>query len=127
MPLTVSSIKSIPSRGGFIAARVRGKKALAKGMVIQAVQNGQPDWRLGLTATKKIGNAVTRNRARRRLRALAQTHLAPMARAGVDYVLIARHDTVNANWGDMTAGLGKAMRYLHRHMDGEVHNRDAST
>jgi len=27
----------------------------------------------------------------------------------------------------MTAGLGKAVRYLHRHMDGEVHNRDAST
>ncbi len=113
----MSAIESIPTRAGFIAARVRGQKALAKGVVIQAVHSGGTGWRLGLTATKKIGKAVTRNRARRRLRALAQAHLAPVARAGVDYVLIARHDTATGNWDDMVAGLGKAIGYLHRALD----------
>jgi ribonuclease P protein component len=117
MPFVVSAIKPIPTRAGFVAARVRGRKALAKGVVIQAVPTEQVDWRLGLTATKKIGNAVTRNRARRRLRALARQYLAPVARSGMDYVLIARHDTATANWQDMVAGLGKAVRYLHRTFD----------
>jgi ribonuclease P protein component len=107
-------MKTIPSRPGFLAARSRGVKALAKGLVIQAVIGGSDDWRIGLTATKKIGNAVTRNRARRRMRTLARDHLSPLAKNGIDYVLIARHDTATANWQDMANGLQKAIRYLHR-------------
>jgi len=107
-------MKTIPSRAGFLSARSKGKKALARGLVIQAVTRGSDEWRIGLTATKKIGNAVTRNRARRRMRALARDHLSPMAKNGIDYVLIARHDTTTANWQDMANGLQKAIRYLHR-------------
>ena len=108
---------TIPTRAGFIAARVKGHKALAKGIVIQAFATGKPEWRLGLTATKKIGNAVARNRARRRLRALARHYLAPVARPGVDYVLIARHDTALVAWDELVAGLPKALRYIHRRLD----------
>ncbi len=127
----MSVIKTIPSRAGFVAARFQGKKALAKGIVIQAISrdavinhnsaihNDLQEWRIGLTATKKIGNAVIRNRARRRLRALAREYLAPMARAGTDYVLIARHDTASANWNEMAHGMQKALRYLHRTLDTE--------
>ena len=107
-------MKTIPSRAGFLAARSKGGKALARGLVIQAVARDSDDWRVGLTATKKIGNAVTRNRARRRMRALARDHLSPLAKNGIDYVLIARHDTATANWQDMANGLQKAIRYLHR-------------
>jgi ribonuclease P protein component len=107
-------MKTIPSRVGFLAARSKGEKALARGLVIQAVTQDSDDWRIGLTATKKIGNAVTRNRARRRMRALARDHLSPLAKNGIDYVLIARHDTATANWQDMSKGLQKAIRYLHR-------------
>ena len=107
-------METIPSRAGFLAARSNGKKAVARGLVIQAVTRDSVDWRVGLTATKKIGNAVTRNRARRRMRALARDHLSPLAKNGIDYVLIARHDTATANWQDMTSGLQKAIRYLHR-------------
>ena len=110
----VSDIKTIPSRAGFIAARSKGEKALAKGLVIQAVARDSDDWRIGLTATKKIGNAVTRNRARRRMRALAREHMSQLAKNGIDYVLIARHDTATANWDVMASGLQKAIRYLHR-------------
>ena len=109
----MSDMKTIPSRAGFLAARSKGEKALARGLVIQAVTHDSDDWRIGLTATKKIGNAVTRNRARRRMRALARDHLSPMAKNGIDYVLIARHDTATANWQDMANGLQKAIRYLH--------------
>ncbi|MGB2509449.1 MAG: ribonuclease P protein component, partial [Candidatus Puniceispirillaceae bacterium] len=56
-------MKTIPSRAGFLAARSKGAKALARGLVIRAVARDSDDWRIGLTATKKIGNAVTRNRA----------------------------------------------------------------
>ncbi len=110
----MSYMKTIPSRAGFLAARSKGAKALARGLVIQAVNRGAGEWRVGLTATKKIGNAVTRNRARRRMRALARDHLSPLAKNGTDYVLIARHDTATANWQNMANGLQKAIRYLHR-------------
>ena len=107
-------MRTIPSRAGFIAARSKGEKALSRGLVIQAIKSDVSQWRIGLTATKKIGNAVTRNRARRRMRALARSYLVPLAQPGIDYVLIARHDTVNVDWQDMANGLQKAIRYLHR-------------
>ena len=110
----MSDMKTIPSRAGFLAARSKGGKALARGLVIQAAARDSDDWRVGLTATKKIGNAVKRNRARRRMRALARNHLSPLAKNGIDYVLIARHDTATASWQDLVNGLQKALRYLHR-------------
>ena len=86
----MTALVSIPSRAGFLAARDSGVKAVAAGFVLQAAPTGRDDWRLGLTASKKTGNAVRRNRARRRLRALARTELAKRARPGIDYVIIAR-------------------------------------
>lgn len=112
----MAGMTSIPSRAGFLRARNDGEKAVSKGMVIQAVYNGQPGSRLGITASKKIGNAVARNLARRRLRALAQTILRPQARAGVDYVLIARFDTGARPWQMLGEDMQKALGYLHRKM-----------
>ena len=103
----------MPARRDFLQARNQGQKALARGLIIQAVRRDSEIWRVGLTASKKIGNAVCRNRARRRMRALVNQHLFTMARPGVDYVLIARHDTVNCDWKDLVNGLEKAIRYLH--------------
>ena len=113
---------SIPSRAGFLAARDDGVKAVSKSFILQAVTTGNPDWRLGLTASKKVGNAVRRNRARRRLRALARTELSPRARPGVDYVMIARQATVETDWHDLVADLGKTLGYLHRTLDKRSHD-----
>jgi len=110
----VTTLVSIPSRAGFLAARDSGVKAVAAGFVMQAALTGRDDWRLGLTASKKTGNAVRRNRARRRLRALARTELAKHARSGTDYVMIARHGTAERSWDDLVADLHKSLRYLHR-------------
>ena len=104
------------TRRDFLQARNQGQKALARGLAIQAIQRESDIWRVGLTASKKIGNAVCRNRARRRMRALARQHLATIARPGVDYVLIARHDTNSCDWQELVAGLKKAIRYLHHKM-----------
>ena len=113
----MTGLVSIPSRAGFLAARASGIKAVSAGFVLQAVPTGRDQWRLGLTASKKTGNAVRRNRARRRLRALARTELAARARAGTDYVIIARHGTVDRSWSDLTNDLNKALGYLHRQLD----------
>ena len=106
----------MPARRDFLRAKNQGQKALARGLVIQATRRESDTWRVGLTASKKIGNAVCRNRARRRMRALARQHLAALARPGVDYVLIARHDTISCDWQDLVAGFTKAIRYLHHKM-----------
>ena len=116
----MTALVSIPSRAGFLAARDGGMKAVSRGFILQAVPSGRQDWRLGLTATRKIGNAVRRNRARRRLRALARTELAVRARPGIDYVMIARQGTADRDWSDLVSDLGKAVGYLHRKMDRET-------
>ena len=113
----MTALVSIPSRAGFLAARDSGVKAVAAGFVLQAALTGRDDWRLGLTASKKTGNAVRRNRARRRLRALARTELAKHARLGTDYVMIARHGTAERSWDDLVADLHKSLGYLHRGID----------
>ena len=110
----MTDLVSVPSRAGFLAARDSGIKAVAAGFVLQAALTGRDDWRLGLTASKKTGNAVRRNRARRRLRALARTELARRARPGTDYVMIARHGTAERSWDDLVADLHKTIGYLHR-------------
>ena len=101
------------ARRDFLQARNNGQKAFASGLVVQAIRRESDIWRVGLTASKKIGNAVCRNRARRRMRALARHHLTSLARPGVDYVLIARHDTISCDWQDLVTGLKKAIGYLH--------------
>ena len=113
----MTTLVSIPSRAGFLAARNSGVKAVAIGFVLQAAVTGRDDWRVGLTASKKTGNAVRRNRARRRLRALARTELAKHARSGTDYVMIARHGTAERSWDDLVADLHKSLGYLHRGID----------
>lgn len=68
-------------------------------MVVQArVRVGSEQIGAGFTATKKIGNAVTRNRAKRRLREAARALLPLHGKPGTDYVFIARMDTATIGW-----------------------------
>lgn len=99
-------------RKQFLAVARSPKKHASRGLVLQAkpfhpdyLPKNNADIRFGLTTTKKIGNAVVRNRARRRLRHLAREILPTCAKAGHDYVLIARFDTANRPWDQLKQDL----------------------
>lgn len=77
--------------------------------------DGSEAVRVGFTASRKVGNAVARNRAKRRLRALARAVLAGEARPGWDYVLVARPEaTIARGFADLVADLRGALRSLHK-------------
>lgn len=70
--------------------------------------------RVGFTCSKKVGNAVIRNRAKRRLRALARAILPVEGRPGWDYVLVGRPETtVSRDFAQMLADLSRALAQIH--------------
>jgi ribonuclease P protein component len=73
--------------------------------------------RFGVTASRKVGGAVMRNRAKRRLRAAAASILPLSARAGHDYVLIARTATLSRPFAQLTGDLEKAVAAAHDALD----------
>ena len=87
------------------------------GFLLQARDraDGEDGVRIGFTASKKIGNAVLRSRAKRRLRALAREVLAPDARAGWDYVLVAKPNaTVSRAYDLLQSDLRSAIAMVHK-------------
>ena len=75
--------------------------------------DGSAAMRVGYTVTKKIGNAVVRNRMKRRLRALAAELLPVGGVAGADHVLIGRAGGIERDFALLRTELGKALRKLH--------------
>ena len=70
--------------------------------------------RVGYTCSKKVGNAVARNRAKRRLREVARIVLPEMGRDGWDYVLVGRKDlTATLSFDTLVADLRRAMNKVH--------------
>jgi ribonuclease P protein component len=103
-------------RADFLKA-ASARRQGTSGFLLQARDraDGTGTVRVGFTASKKIGNAVLRNRAKRRLRALAREGLPLLARPGWDYVLVARPEaTVTRPYADLRADLAQALRSIHR-------------
>ena len=93
-----AGVVRLKTRPQFLFVR-HGRSDRRKSLVVQArTRQGSTQIGAGFTATKKIGNAVPRNRAKRRLRE-ASKHLLPLhGVAGTDYVFIARMDTATIGW-----------------------------
>lgn len=84
-------------------------------MVLQAVKQDEFDGiRLGFTVTKKMGNAVVRNRIRRRLRAVAQAVFFNHALFGYDYVLVSRKAAYDAPFDVLNRDLLYLMRLMKK-------------
>jgi ribonuclease P protein component len=98
-------------RAEFLRVAAKGRKAATHGLVLQALDQAEPGVaRLGFTVTKKVGNAVVRNRTRRRLKEAARLELAEHPVAGVDLVLIGRDSTRTRRFAELRDDLRRALR-----------------
>ncbi|HYE50237.1 MAG TPA: ribonuclease P protein component [Azospirillaceae bacterium] len=118
--LSKAVVGRLTRRPEFLAVAGARRKWATPGLILQARAHddrqrpaaGDVLVRVGLTASKKVGNAVERNRARRRLRAAVGEVIARHAAPGNDYVVIARSETVRRPWDALKADLAQALKRL---------------
>ena len=114
------NLQTLTKGQDFILAS-RGLKHACETMIVQIKQNDLGIIRVGFTCSKKVGNAVVRNRAKRRLRAIAREALPNLGRAGFDYVLIGRFgSTVSSEFKTLKNDFISALEALHLKSTGEA-------
>ena len=117
MPAAASPFTILARRADFLAA-ARARRHSRPGLTLQARlrAEGEPvdGVRVGFTCSKKLGNAVTRNRAKRRLRAAARLAVPRDGRPGWDYLLVGRPGvTVERPFASLCDDLASALRAVH--------------
>lgn len=115
VPAVPDGLSTLQNRPEFLKA-ASARRQGAGSFLLQARdrRDGQAGMRVGFTASKKVGNAVARNRAKRRLRAIAREVLPTLGRPGWDYVLVARPEaTIARPFADLLADLQFAIASVH--------------
>jgi ribonuclease P protein component len=108
-------MERLRQRADFLAAAT-GVKIPAAAFVLQAKRRSdQGPARFGFTVSKKVGNAVERNRVRRRLREIVRLTGAERVRAGHDYVLVGRRAALALPFERIKQDFDGAIRRAHRH------------
>jgi len=105
-------------RADFLAAASGIKVPVAAFVLQTRKRRDEGPARLGFTVSKKVGNAVERNRVRRRLREIVRRSAASRLRAGHDYVLIGRRAALNLSFDRMTQDFEGALRRVHAGRNG---------
>ncbi|MCH8926344.1 MAG: ribonuclease P protein component [Proteobacteria bacterium] len=119
-------IGRLRTRPDFLKVAAEGAKWVTPGLILQARRRPPPaaagtgkaaarkpieedEVRVGFTVSRKVGNATRRNRARRRLRAVATEVLPELGRPGCDYVLIGRARTLDRPYAELVEDLRQAL------------------
>ena len=107
-------IATLKKRSDFLRVRAAARRWAAPGLVLQAAPMPEVDteqglMRVGYTASRRIGNAVQRNRAKRRLRAAVAHVMSASAQCGCDYVVIARAATLTRPFDALVDDLAAAL------------------
>jgi ribonuclease P protein component len=118
--MDIPRVGRLRRRSEYLRVAAGGRKWAAPGLILQARAAPEPalhldksaDLWVGITVSRKVGNAVARNRARRRLREAARSVLFQVAQPGHDYVLIGRSQTVTRPYAALQADLEAAVRRL---------------
>ena len=113
----VLKIERLRKRAQFLFVR-HGLKYVRPSVIVEARRRA-PEGVVGVgfTASRKVGGAVVRNRARRRMKEAALRLMPLHALAGVDYVLVARPRTPEASWAGLLDDLGNALIWLRAELD----------
>ncbi len=111
-------IERLKLRSEFLRVASARRKWVTPGLILQSASRPATDaadpapFRIGYTASHKVGGAVRRNRARRRLRAAVAEVMPGRAMRGCDYVLIARRETLERPYRDLIGDLETAFDEL---------------
>lgn len=102
--------KRLLKRAQFLAVR-RGEKRRGRLFLVEALDRGDGGLpRVGYTVTRKVGNAVVRNRIRRRLKEAVRVHAAADMAPGNDYVIVGRLEALSAPFGQISTELSRRIR-----------------
>jgi len=83
-------------------------------LLVREREDADPVMRVGITVSKKVGNAVVRNRMKRRFRALVREVLPESGLAGADHVLIGRNNGIERDYAALRTELAKALAKVRR-------------
>lgn len=116
---STSALLRLKERKDFLAA-AKGRKAGSGTLSLQGRRRRSHESdkadpssiRIGFTCSKRVGNAVARNRARRRLKAAAAEIAPALAATGCDYVLIGRPQTIDCSFGTLQADMRRAFQQV---------------
>ena len=118
----MGALPRLKRRREFLLVAAQGRKWVAPGLILQAnpqkaaaaamdsTDSAAPALRVGFTVSRKVGNAVVRNRVRRRLRAAAELVMPVLARQDCDYVVIGRRQSLKRPFPALVQDLEQAIR-----------------
>ncbi len=122
----MSTLGRLKKRPEFLRVAAGRRKWATPGLILQALPRpgmgeskgadpgaGGCEVRYGITVSRKVGNSVQRNRARRRLRAAARELLPVVGRPGTDYVIIGRKTTLTRGYAELKDDLETAVKRLN--------------